>query len=203
MLDAIRNRDGVFEQIYAIDPVTNRYMIEVALDQYTDIFDEWDPAPFKRRSLDPDLDLYLNSSSEEIPWRYGIELYFTLPKGARNEAMENEVRDGLKNSFIFKMYLLRKKLRKTNGQIFRCLLLGFLFLWIGTVFPNQAWLETMFPNAGAALAISLLAEGLFIGGWVFLWEAVSLFFFTDRDLLYQYRTYKRLLNAPVFFREAE
>ncbi|XPM57997.2 MAG: hypothetical protein EDM05_009505 [Leptolyngbya sp. IPPAS B-1204] len=48
---------------------------------------------------------------------------------------------------------------------------------------------------------SLLAEGIFIGGWVFLWEAVSLFFFTDLELYERYRAYKRLLNAPVFFRE--
>ena len=33
-----------FSEIYKIDESTDRYMIEIALDQYTDIFNEWDPS---------------------------------------------------------------------------------------------------------------------------------------------------------------
>jgi hypothetical protein len=95
-------------------------MVEVALDQYTDIFSEWDPAPFKRvfekgcpryslpprdsktlsfecislrpgynlrrsltfqtpskrRELDPDLQLYLESRADEIPAKYSVEGLF-------------------------------------------------------------------------------------------------------------------------------
>lgn len=58
--------------MYLIDQVSHAYMIEVALDQYTDIFSEWDPAPFKRRDLDSDLKLYLEECSEEIPFKYPI-----------------------------------------------------------------------------------------------------------------------------------
>ncbi|MBD2053678.1 hypothetical protein [Leptolyngbya sp. FACHB-60] len=49
---------------------------------------------------------------------------------------------------------------------------------------------------------AVLTEGLFIGGWVFLWEAVSLFFFSNRDLYNRYRTYRRLRNSEVIFSEA-
>lgn len=187
-------QDQLFSEIYKIDEATNLYMIEVALDQYSDIFNEWDPAPFKRREIDPDLELYLEGSSDEISFRYPIELCFTLPKGIRDEHLEGEMRDGLRNSFFFKMYLIKKELKKTNTQMFRWVLLGFVFLWLGTVLSNQA---------EGKMALSLLADGLFIGGWVFLWEAVSLFFFTNRDLYGRYRTYKRLYKAPVFFREGE
>lgn len=188
----MRRRDPLFEEIYKLDQSTNCYMIEVALDQYADIFNEWDPAPFKRREIDPDLKLYLEGSSEEISFRYPIELYFTLPPGIQDDRVEQETREGLKNSFVFTLYLLRKELRKTNAHMIRLVILGFLFLWIGTVFPEIL---------GDRLLVSLLAESLFIGGWVFIWEAVSLFFFTNRDLYHTYRTYKRLLNAPIFFRE--
>jgi hypothetical protein len=187
-------QDQLFSQIYQIDEATNLYMIEVALDQYGDIFNEWDPAPFKRREIDPDLELYLEGSSDEISDRYPIELSFTLPQGTRDEQTEQEMRDGLRNSFTFKIYLLKKELRKTNAQMLRWVLLGFIFLWLGSVLSSQ-FKETVL--------VSLLAEGLFIGGWVFLWEAVSLFFFTNRELYNRYRTYRRLHQAPVFFREAE
>lgn len=188
----MKRNDPLFEEIYKLDQATNCYMIEVALDQYADIFNEWDPAPFKRREIDPDLKLYLEGSSKEISFQYPIELYFTLPPGRQDDRIEQDTREGLKNSFVFTLYLLRKELRKTNTHMVRLTILGFAFLWIGTVFSD--W-------AGGTLLVSLLGESLFIGGWVFIWEAVSLFFFTNRDLYHNYRTYKRLLNAPVFFRE--
>lgn len=188
----MKKSNSIFSEIYTLDPVTNCYIIEIGLDQYADIFDEWDPAPFKRRSLDPDLELYLKGSSEEIPLRHPIELMFLMPAGSRNEALEQAARHGIRNSIAFKMYLLRKELKKTQFRLVRYVLLGFVFLWAGQIFPDRF---------GETMLTSLLAEGIFIGGWVFLWEAVSLFFFTDLELYERYRAYKRLLNAPVFFRE--
>lgn len=187
-------KDKLFNEIYEIDQSTNLYMIEVGLDQYSDIFNAWDPAPFKRREIDPDLELYLEQSCEEIPSRYPIELFFTITRGSKNEQLEAETREGLKNSFIFKRYFLRKKLKKTNTQILLCILLGFALLWIGAILSNRSE-ET--------LLFSLLVDSLLIGGWVFLWEAVSLFFFTNRELYHQYRVYQRLQAAPVIFQEAK
>jgi hypothetical protein len=190
----LMKKNNLFREIYTFDQATNRYMIEIALDQYADIFDEWDPAPFKRRSIDPDLELYLEGSAEEIPLRYPVELCFILPAGRRNEKLEEESLHGLKNSFAFKRYLLGREQRKTLLQITRCVVLGFAFLWFGTIFSERHQSQEL---------LSLLAEALYIGGWVFLWEAVSLFFFTERELYYRYRSYKRWQNALVIFREAE
>lgn len=186
--------DRLFREVYKIDQATNLYMIEIALNQYADIFNEWDSTPFKRRDLDPDLRLYLEESSDEIPFQYPIELYFTVPLGTRDKQIEKEAEDGIKNSFISKRYFLGKKMKQTNAQTFRFVLIGFVFLWVARAFPG--W-------RSEANLQSILLEGLAIGGWVFLWEAVSLFFFTNRDLYNRYRTYKRLQNAPVLFREVE
>ncbi|PSN12419.1 hypothetical protein C7293_20200 [filamentous cyanobacterium CCT1] len=182
----------LFDQIYAIDTVNNAYMIEVALDHYTDIFSEWDPAPFKRRELDPDLQLYLESSADEIPAKYTIEVCFTLPPGTRNEALEADVRAGLKNSVDFKLYLFKKEIRLINTRTARYVIAG-----LGTLLVARL-AEPLDIN----IFTSVLTEGLFIGGWVFLWEAVSLFFFSNRDLYNRYRTYKRLRGSEVIFSEA-
>lgn len=71
-------QDKLFNAIYAIDTTNNYYMIEVGLDQYANIFSQWDSAPFKRREIDPDLTLYLEGSSDEIPFRYPVELCFMM-----------------------------------------------------------------------------------------------------------------------------
>lgn len=188
----MKNNDPFFDAIYAIDQATNAYMIEAALDSYADLFNEWDPAPFKRREIDPDLQFYLESSSDEIAHRYPIELMFSLPLGQRNAEREQEVRVGLRNGFEFKLYLLKKEIRRLNARTVRYVLMGLVTLWVArlSVEPAEAYTVT-----------AVLAEGLFIGGWVFLWEAVSLFFFSNQELYQRHRTYLRLRNAPVFFQE--
>ncbi len=48
-----------------------------------------------------------------------------------------------------------------------------------------------------------LRESLNIGVWVFVWKAVSVFFFGNTELYRSYRTYKRLRNAPIIFHEVK
>jgi hypothetical protein len=187
-------QDKLFNEIYAIDTANNYYMIEVGLDQYADIFSQWDSAPFKRREIDPDLKLYLEGSSDEIPFRYPVELCFMIPTGNYNQQIEKETRKGLENSFVFKLYLIKKELKKTNTQMLRFIMIGFVCLWVAATFSDRFETNRL---------VSILFEGLSITGWVFLWEAVSLFFFTNRELYHRYQTYKRLQNAPVIFREVE
>ncbi|MBW4461929.1 MAG: hypothetical protein KME47_17060 [Nodosilinea sp. WJT8-NPBG4] len=184
-------KEELFNEIYAIDEANNAYMIEAALDHYTDIFSEWDPAPFKRRELDPDLQFYLESSADEIPQKYSIEVCFTLPPGTRDEAMEQEVTE-LRNSVDFKLYLLKKEIRLINTRTARYVVAG-----LGTLLVAQL-VEPLDIN----ILTSVLTKGLFIDGWVFLWEAVSPFFFSNRDLHNRYCTYKRLRNSEVIFSEA-
>jgi hypothetical protein len=189
----MKRRDLDFSEVYAIDQANNAYMIEVALGDYTDIFNEWDPAPFKRRDLDQDLQVYLEGSANEIPSQYPIEICFTLPAGGRNQAMEEDVRAGLRNSVNFKLYLVRKEMQLINSRTLRYVFAGLGTLWVARILSKPAEVSDI---------TSVLTEGLFIGGWVFLWEAVSLFFFSNRDLYYRYRTYKRLRGSQVIFQEA-
>ena len=72
--------------------------------------------------------------------------------------------------------------------------LGIIFLWLGIKFSflieRPVW-------------YSILNEGLVIGGWVFLWEAISLFSFTEFELLFRSRIFSRLHKAPVIFQSVE
>ncbi|UBF30023.1 hypothetical protein K9N68_38145 (plasmid) [Kovacikia minuta CCNUW1] len=191
LVGLIRKKEKPFREIYKIDELTNLYMVEVALDRYTDIFNEWDSAPFKRRDLDPDLCQYLEECCNEIPEKYSIELCFTLPAGMRNEQIEEESRDGVKNHFNSKRYFLRKEVEKTNMRMLLSVGIGFVCLWVAQALSTEAQWR------------SILLEGLAISGWVFIWEAVSMFTFTNREMYHRYGTFKRLQEAPMIFREAK
>lgn len=189
----MKKKDRIFTKTYKINESTNLCIIEIALDQYADIFNKWDSAPFKRREIDPELEQYLERCSDEIPFRYPIELDFTIPSGIRDKQKEEKSRDGIKNHFTFKMYLLKKKLNRNNRRTLYCALAGSFLL--GGV--------TIWQIAPKSVLPSILEQGLLIGGWVFLWEAVSLFFFVNYELYHGYRTCKRLRNAPIIFLEVE
>jgi hypothetical protein len=42
-------------------------------------------------------------------------------------------------------------------------------------------------------------EGVTIGGWVFLWEAISTFAFKNRGIRTRSKHYKRFMGAPIRF----
>jgi len=43
------------EKIYEKDEATNSFVISVTIDNYADIFNELDPAPFRKRDLNQEL----------------------------------------------------------------------------------------------------------------------------------------------------
>ena len=41
----MKKAEGIFRELYRFDKKSGAYIIEIALDKYSDIFSEWDPAP--------------------------------------------------------------------------------------------------------------------------------------------------------------
>jgi len=56
-----------YEKINERDEATNGFIMSVAIEKYVDIFNELDPAPFRKRDLDSDHRAYLEESSLDIP----------------------------------------------------------------------------------------------------------------------------------------
>jgi hypothetical protein len=187
-----KTEKGIFEQLYRYDSGSGSYIIEIALDDYGDIFSEWDPAPFKLRDIDSDLEFYLEGCSDDIPFSYPVTLSFTVPSDSKNEKIEDQARNGLQNGFRFKLYFIKQDMKVVNRRTLLFFLIGFVFLWAATVFPVQL-LNSPFP--------SIIVEGFFIGGWVFVWEAISLILFTTRGLHHKYKTYRRLHRSKIIFTE--
>ena len=79
------------------------------LDRYEDVFNEWDPAPYKRRDLDPDLLTYLHDCSLDIPLRYELSLAMTVPPEVADAAKEKLVGDGIRNYFAFEARQTRRR----------------------------------------------------------------------------------------------
>jgi hypothetical protein len=179
-------------QIYRKFEDTDRLMIEVALDNYEDIFNEWDPTPFKRRDIDPDLRTFFEECSEEISLKHKIAVVFFLPKGESDKEKQLKCVEGLHNFFRFNKYLVEKEMVRSRKNALKHLLIGVIFLAIAVLFEHQFEKAVLFD---------ILGQGLFIGGWVFAWEAVSTVAFRHSELLYSIREWDRFLDAPIAFKK--
>ncbi len=184
------NSDTGLKKIYQQNPDTGAFLIETALDRYEDIFNEWDPAPYKRRDLNPDLLRYLEDSSNDIPLRKPVELLFKAPVQIYDEVKECSVREGLSTYLACDVDAARKNLRRLHGR-------SLVNLCVAAVLLTAVMRVSRIQNS--TLLMAVLREGLTIGSWVFTWELISLFFFRRFEFRRELKKWKRLAGADVRF----
>ena len=133
-------------KIYRPFEDTERLMIEVSLDKYEDLFNEWDPAPFKRRDIDPDLRTFLEECSDEIGLKYPLAVVFYLPKGELDLEKQQKCIESLRSFFRFNHYLALKSRRNSRRDALRYFVIGAIFLSIAVGF-DHVFEKNMFSNS--------------------------------------------------------
>lgn len=165
-------------------------IIEISVDNYNEIFNGWDPSPVKRRDLDPEVLEFIESCAADIPLCYPIELHFYMPADQRDDEKERLSIEGIRNNFSYTVALIRRNLAEIRKKTAIYVVAALAFLT----------LRYMRPGIPTNLITTILTEGLSIGGWVFLWEAFSLLFFSGQDTSNQLKQYLRLLEAKIVFK---
>ena len=186
----IAKRIELLSKIYDRDSESEVFIVKISIKQYKDIFNDLDPAPLRNRDINQALLNYLNECSIDIPLKYNISLQIIGPHEIQNEELETRVRVGLKTYFTFgiltfkrEMAALYKKSLKYFFIFFA--LISFLF-YLSSKLPSNISTET-------------IIEGLSIGGWVFLWEAINIVVFKNREIKMMYKRYKRLESSQLDF----
>jgi len=178
-------------RIYSQDPASGTYVIEASLNGYLDVFNKWDPAPFERRDLDSHLKRYLEECASDIPLRYPVILCFHVPHEKRDQAKEDLICSGIRTYFSLQIHLVKREIHGHNRRAFYYVLTSIVFLL--AAFNLE---EVLKGN----VLLTILREGLYIGGWVFLWEAMATVTFGKKDLRENRRKCERFRDAEVRFR---
>lgn len=177
------------QKIYRQDPETGNFIIEILLEKYVYAFNEWDSSYFRRRDLDPDLIHFIQGCSDEIPNHYGIDLLFTVSQQP-DAKMEELLAVNIRNYFRYALVSEKRTMKVLFAKIAKYIGVAGLFLVLATAF------DPLFPQGILGKAFT---EGLYIGGWVFLWEAISLFSFNRSSLKGNIAEYHRLIEAKIYF----
>lgn len=184
------DKNKYLNQIYKKNTETKNYVIELKVDNLSYIFNDWDSANFKRRDVDPELIEFLEDCSSDIPLRFGIELNFNVLNGIKDLNKEKQITLGIKNHLNYLLYVEQKAIKKLLKKIITCIIIGFLLIAC-----SLSWNAVMSQN----IIGQVLDEGVNVGGWVFLWEAVYLLFFEIGLVRTKTKEYARLVNAPIYF----
>jgi len=178
------------KKIYRFNEDEKVFTIEVSLDYYQELFNDWDASPMRKRDLNPELVEYLEAASYDIPRSNKLEISFSIPVAEKNIPREKKSIDGIKNNFMTALYFIKKELNLILRKIAFFIILGFIFILTAYLTQNQT---------SIAVGFNVLFEGVYIGGWVLLWEAFSLFFFSMYELRKRKAMYTRFFNSNIVF----
>ena len=178
-----------FQKLYKFNETKNTYSIDVSLDNYDDVYDDWDASPFKKRDIEVEFNDFVVNSSHDIPFNYDLSIVLYLPISKKDEQKESTLISAYKNYYAYALDRMNKKMSILYKKIISYLLLSIFMLSIGYFFFRGT--RNIFSN--------VLHEGIFIGGWVFLWEFFTSIFITRRELQEEYNVFKRLYRAEIIF----
>lgn len=181
-----------FSQIqkqYKFEEDNNVYLIEVSLDDYDDVYDEWDPAPFKKRFIQEEFDEFIVTSSEDIPLKFNLNIVLYIPEQKKDMNKEKAVVSAYKNYYSYASEKVERSWIKLRKKDFSNFILAIIFLSIGY----------FMQYAVSNVVIDVIKEGIFIGGWVFLWEVFTNIFIKSKKFQTKYKIYKRLYLSDIRF----
>ncbi len=183
------SKKSFFQTLYSYDKSSKKYLIEVSLDDYNDIYDDWDPAPFKKRDIEDEFNEFIFSASEDIPLNHNIAILLYLPSSKKDTKKESVLIAAYQNYYAYIIDRTSRLVKSINKKIIFNLLFSFTLLFIG--YFSDTYAENIFMN--------VFKEGIFVGGWVFLWDFFTDLFFKKREMKHEAKLYKRLLNADIRF----
>jgi len=184
-----KKKKSTLDRLYSYDKKNNAYKIEISLDKYEDIYNEWDPTPFKKRDIEEEFIKYVIDSSTDIPMKYNLDLDLYLPEKMYDEKKEKNAKAAMKSYFN---YLLDRNKRTLMNSVVRCLRSTF----IGIILLGFYFFSSVDTGNGVA---KVLVEGVSILGWVALWdvgEELLLNLITNYN---KRRNLKRISKAKVEF----
>lgn len=165
--------------------------ININVDYYREIYNEWDFSPLNNSDLDDDLFEYLEESASEISKKNKIRIVFHIPNAIKDQEKEQKSVEGFKNYFSYQIKVNTSKLKTTKKNSLGYGLFGLFLLFFGYLL-NRIIPETLF--------VDFLIEGFFIGGWVLFWELFNSLFFEQTEIKDKIAVLQRLLDAEIQYK---
>jgi hypothetical protein len=168
--------------------------IELQIDKVGQLFESFDPMPFRERDLDRNAEEYIVGWARELPQHHRIQLLVHMPASEASRDNIAAVKTAFSRYFRYRAEATAGSLR----ELFRIgrysLLVGLLVLafclamgqFLGSLPPAQPF-------------GTFIKEGLTILGWVANWRPIEIFLYDWWPIIRRRRLFERLAEAEVEF----
>jgi hypothetical protein len=184
-------KKNFLEEMYPYDPASRTFTIPISIERYAELYNHLDPSPIPLRDLAPDLVDYLHQCSIEIPNRYAVTLNLGIRADERDLQSEKEIQTSL--CTFYKHEMLREKSETHRRLIDALKYLAISFLCLVGYFAIDR-------IAGTILLLNLLKEAVLIGGWLFMWETITVSLIEVDKNVQAMKKFERLVRAKIDFK---
>ena len=165
--------------------------ISLILDDYEDIFSDFDPRPHSQRALSVDfLEEAKRATREQRDG--GFELGILVPAVRRRLEKESIIKGRLKEHFKKHANILDKEKRGVLKQ-------GITFFVFGILFMFFAAYILVYYRTNLGLIKEFLVVLLEPGGWFLFWEGLDLMIFETKRIRPDLDFYKKMTKAEINF----
>ena len=165
--------------------------VDVALGEYDDIFSDFDPSPYKIRLLSRDFVEEISSRNRETK-AGDVEVRLTLPKGKRNNIVENIIRERLREYYGMRAQKAEEEIRAREIK-------GWKYMGIGVALNIAGMLIVHFlesVNVGFKVGGGLIE----MAGWISTWVgAERAILETPKEMRERKEFYERMAGASFVF----
>jgi len=174
-----KDRKGAFEKAE----------ISIGLDEYDDIFSDFDPRAYLVRALSHD---FLDEAKRAVLGRdeEKLELRFIVPENKRDQKLEWVIRKRLHNHFIKHSQMLRQELSKSKKK-------SLLLAFGGMIVMFLASLVAIMDSGNVFQKfIFVLLEPT---GWFMVWFGLDKLFYLSEHKKSEYAFYEKMSKCEIFF----
>jgi hypothetical protein len=174
-----------------------RQIIEVRVQELSQLFNSLDPSPFPERDLDDDAAEYIVGWARELPTHAELAIAIHLAGPEARKAEERDLRTALLNYFVQRAEAQQREL----NELFR---IGRRYVAIGLPILVVCFMASQFVRSrlGTGPLASVIAESLLLVGWVANWKPIETFLYDWWPLKRLRDLYRRLAAAEIIIEPA-
>jgi len=164
--------------------------ISLVLDTYDDIFSDFDPRTFDKRTLSDDFLLELKRATRSNKTGI-IELNFLIPLEQRREETEIKIKKRLRDYFRRHYEEIRKEVDSFRGTGIAMIVFGLVLSILTALF--------VIPNENLTIWVSVLLILIEPAAWFTIWEGANKVFDTWKVMAPDLEFYKKMSKCEISF----
>jgi len=163
--------------------------ISLWLDNYDDIFSDFDPRPYSLRSLSDDFLSEAKKASRDKGENM-LELRFLISENQRDSKIEATIKKRLRDHFTKHLIQLKKDLLKAKYQAILTGLLGVTLIFAAS------YLDALNLPSFVSRFLFVLSEP---AGWFLTWFGLDKIFYSSELKKSEYKFYQKMIKCEIMF----